>query len=718
MNQHKGENDLGGGGELTHARANSIGKLDSKHSLIKLMNAFSQGVLIYGTDFRPLFVNKHYAQSLGYTIDSIMALEGLDAIYSAEEKMRLNQHRQNHLEKTSSEPLPYNVEIGHRNGQCVVLQHSISVIEWDGCLSTLVFTIDVTQQIQSRKALQLSEERFRDFAESASDWCWEMDEALCFVYISDSFERISGANKDDVLGLTRQQFMSKNIHAIHISEHEKRAWKEHWEQLAHREPFSNFEYNWYRPDGSAIIISASGKPICNDKGLFCGYRGTARNITIEKRLSEKLSFQATHDELTGLINRRHFDNELHNAMDDVHVNNATHVLVFMDLDRFKIVNDTSGHMAGDELLQQLSTIFQRVFSKRDVLGRLGGDEFAVIMRNCTVEQSMRTTSRLHDEIDRFRFVWDGKSFTIGISIGVASIDKNSDSVSKLLQNVDSACYVAKESGRNRTHVFSENDEDLSKRQGEMHWAARITQALEEDAFTLHGQAITPLDGSEGVFYELLIRMRDGDELISPKIFLPAAERYDLSLNIDRWVLRKALEWIHSNAYVLSNTQLIFINLSAKTISKRSFQDYAVKQLQDHGVPPEKICFEITETTAIANLAEAVGFIDKLKSIGCYFALDDFGSGVSSFAYLKNLPVDYLKIDGMFIRNLHENEVNLAMVKSINDISHVMGKKTIAEFVEDEATLSILTDMGIDYAQGYLLGKPLPLEGLVSIKNTG
>jgi EAL domain-containing protein (putative c-di-GMP-specific phosphodiesterase class I) len=368
-------------------------------------------------------------------------------------------------------------------------------------------------------------------------------------------------------------------------------------------------------------------------------------------------------------------------------------------------------MAGDELLQQLAALFRQVFSKRDVLGRLGGDEFAVIMRNCTIEQSMRITNRLHDEIDRFRFVWDGKSFTVGVSMGVACIDKNSDSVSRLLQNVDSACYVAKETGRNKTHVFSENDEDLSKRQGEMHWAARIADALEQEDFTLYAQAMLPLNTSGGVFYELLIRMKDSDDLISPRVFLPAAERYDLSFNIDKWVLSKALQWIRENSHVLSKTQLIFINLSGKTIGKKSFLEYAVKQLEKYSVPPEKICFEITETTAIANLSEAVNFINRLKETGCFFALDDFGSGVSSFAYLKNLPVDYLKIDGMFIRDMRVNEVNMAMVKSINEISHVMGKKTIAEFVEDDATFSLLRNMGVDYAQGYAVGHPVPLEEL-------
>ncbi|MGH1485717.1 MAG: sensor domain-containing protein [Cellvibrionaceae bacterium] len=693
--------------------ARKILRDSGQEKLLELMNAASQGILIHDYDFSPLFVNRSYATTVGYSVEEILSLDYVDRLYPSNEERRLKGYLQARLQKFSktSPPTVYEVEVCHKDGQTIILQHSVSLIDWKGLPAVLISAIDITEQYLSQQALELSEERFRDFAESASDWCWEMDDNLRFSYMSDSFERNSGYKISEVIGFTRKEFVEKHSPADSLTLEEKQQWDDHAELLDRHESFSNFEYRWRHPNGSTIILSASGKPIFSSTGKFCGYRGTASNITDERQLSEKLSFQATHDELTGLINRRHFDSELHNTIDDAHINNAEHALVFMDLDRFKIVNDTCGHMAGDELLQQLAGLFKKVFSKRDVLGRLGGDEFAVIMRNCTVKQSTRITERLHNEIDRFRFVWDGKSFTIGVSIGVVGIDKHSDSVSRLLQNVDSACYVAKETGRNKTHIFSENDEDLSKRQGEMHWAARITQALEEDDFTLYAQPMLPLNTSGGVFYELLIRMKDGESMISPRVFLPAAERYDLSLNIDKWVLCKALEWVRDHPHVLSKTQLIFINLSGKTIGKKTFQEYAIKQLQRYGVPPEKICFEITETTAIANLAEAVNFINKLKETGCFFALDDFGSGVSSFAYLKNLPVDYLKIDGMFIRDMSVNEVNLAMVKSINEISHVMGKKTIAEFVEDDSTFALLRNMGIDYAQGYAIGHPVPLEEL-------
>ena len=700
--------------------AKKVVEFQGEGQFLSLMNSCTQGILVHGYDWSPLFVNSSYANTLGYSIDEIMSLTDISELYPAHERLRLKNYVQAQLKKhvKKSSPAVYQVEVYQVKVRCeadqhIFLQHSISLIQWKGIPAVLISTVDVTEQYIAQQALELSEERFRDFAESASDWCWEMDENLRFTYVSDSFERITGLDQPSILGFTRKELMSQNLDRVHISTEEKRIWNEHWEALVQRETFTNFEYNLYRADGQFIVISSSGKPIFNGRNQFCGYRGSASNITDERKLSEQLSFQATHDELTGLVNRRHFDSELHKAIDEAHINNVEHVLVFMDLDRFKIVNDTCGHMAGDKLLQQLAAIFQKVFSKRDLLGRLGGDEFAVIMRNCMVEQSMRIINNLHTQVDRFRFVWDGQSFTVGVSIGVASISNNTESVSRLLQNVDNACYMAKETGRNKTHVFSENDEDLSKRQGELHWAARITQALESEGFTLYGQPILSLEDSRSVFYEILIRMKDGEGVILPQVFLPAAERYDLSMNIDKWVLRTALNWIQKNTHVLSKVQFIFINLSGKTISKKAFGDYVLKMLRNYTIPPEKICFEITETTAIANLAEAVGFIKLLKEAGCFFALDDFGSGVSSFAYLKNLPVDFLKIDGMFIRDMRVNEVNMAMVKSINEISHVMDKKTIAEFVEDDATLELLKDMGVDYVQGYAIAHPIPLGDLIN-----
>lgn len=683
----------------------------------QLMNVAAQGILIHDYNFAPLFVNKSYARMLGYSVDEVTHLTAIDSLYPPGEKRRLHGYLNARLQKNASDEIPtlYEVEVIHKEGKHIILQHTVSLVDWYDQSAIMISAIDVTEQHQALHKMQLSEERFRDFADSASDWCWELNQDLRFSYLSDNFERVCGYAKEEILGINRREFLEKiSRNGDKLSANQLKLLQQYETNLHNRRSFTDSEYSLIRKDGTPLSLSTSGKPIFNSMGEFCGYRGTGKNITEEKKMSEKLNFQATHDELTGLINRRYFDTELHKAIDEAHINQVEHALIYLDLDRFKIVNDTCGHLAGDELLQQLADLFRKVFSKRDVLARLGGDEFAVIMRHCTVAQSMRTTERLHNEFDRFRFIWEGKSFSVGVSIGVASINNNVENFSQLLQNADNACYMAKETGRNKTHVFSENDDDLSKRKGEMHWAVRIAEALEKNEFTLYAQPIVPVHGDgQGQFCELLIRLRNGDEIISPSQFLHAAERYDLSLNVDKWVLREALAWMRNNRSALKNTQLIFINLSAKTIGKQSFQDYTIKILKEYRVPAEKICFEITETTAIANLSEAASFIGALKEIGCHFALDDFGSGVSSFAYLKSLPVDYLKIDGVFIRDMRVNEVNLAMVKSINEISHVMGKKTIAEFVEDDATFALLRNMGVDYAQGYAIGYPVPIEELSS-----
>jgi diguanylate cyclase (GGDEF)-like protein/PAS domain S-box-containing protein len=678
-----------------------------------LMEASAQGILIHSYDWKLLFVNNSYANTLGYSLEEANSVEDVTNFYPANEKLRLRGYLQSSLKIFSqlTPPSVYNIEGKHKLGEKTILQHSVSLIDWQGVPSVLISTIDITRQYSAQQALEHSEERFRDFAESATDWCWEMDENLRFTYMSDSFTRLSGWPAKDVIGLTRSEFFEKYTDLKHKTKDEKKRWYKHSKLLLSHKAFSNLSYSFFRPDGSSFAISVTGKPLFNQRGKFCGYRGTSKNITDEKRLSEKLQYQATHDELTGLINRRHFESELNKVLDDVHINNTEYVLLYLDLDRFKIVNDTCGHVAGDRLLQQLASLFKTAFKEDDILARLGGDEFAVILKSCSIESAIEATQCLHKSFDEYKFAWQGRSFSVSVSVGAAKITKNTESVSQLLQNADSACYMAKDTGRNKTHIFSENDADLSRRQGEMHWAVRITEALENDDFTLFAQAIKPLKSSDNIFYELLIRMREGNHLILPNVFLPAAERFDLSLNIDKWVLKKALKWIRDHSHILSSAKLIFINLSAKTIGKKSFLDYAIKVLDEYNVPPEKICFEITETTAIANLAEAVDFIEKLKKIGCEFAIDDFGSGVSSFAYLKNLPVDYLKIDGMFIRDMLSDEVNLALVKSINEVSHVMGKKTIAEFVENDATLAYLANIGIDYAQGYAIGYPFAIDEL-------
>ena len=346
------------------------------------------------------------------------------------------------------------------------------------------------------------------------------------------------------------------------------------------------------------------------------------------------------------------------------------------MDQFKVINDTCGHTAGDELLRQLGFVLQRQARQGDTVARLGGDEFGILMENCTQADAERVADNFRRAIEAFRFQWEDKTFWIGVSIGLMLIDNASENMEEVLRAADTACYAAKDQGRNRVLVYQPDDQILSRRHSEMQWVTQINWALEKDRFRLYCQPIAPVSSdSKGVHYEVLLRMENEAGLILPPgEFLLAAERYNLATKIDRWVVSTALEWLNRHPEHVSLLHLCSINLSGQSLGDDEFLGFVIQQFKTFDIPAEKICFEITETAAVSNLASANYFIEKIKALGCQFALDDFGSGLSSFAYLKNLPVDLLKIDGVFVSDIHNNPTNLAMVKSIHEIAHVMGKK--------------------------------------------
>ncbi len=431
----------------------------------------------------------------------------------------------------------------------------------------------------------------------------------------------------------------------------------------------------------------------------------------ERRQAEKrLTYLARHDVLTGLPNRSAFDLRLEELLDDSRAEDNIHTLLYMDLDQFKVVNDTCGHVAGDHLLRQISELLKQDLRKGDILARLGGDEFGVLLPFCKVEIGEKIAHKLRNTIQDFRFSWEGKTFSIGVSIGLIAIGADSESKESLLSIADALCYTAKDNGRNCVAVYQGKQKGEINRQVEMQWISRITQAMEENRIVLMYQEIKPLDDRiEGLHYEILIRLQEPNgELISPGAFLPAAERYNLMPRLDRHVLVSVFEWLSQNPEHLNSLGLCSINLSGVSIGDEAFQSFIVEMLDKYQITPGKICFEITETMAVQALHKTVSFMEDIKSLGCQFALDDFGSGFSSYAYLKNLPVDYLKIDGAFVKDIVEDPLDLAMVKSINEIGHVMGKKTIAEYVENAEIFSLLTEIGVDYSQGYFIGKPTPL----------
>lgn len=467
-------------------------------------------------------------------------------------------------------------------------------------------------------------------------------------------------------------------------------------------------------DGRIIWVRETVRLINNENQQH-NFLLVCEDVTETRLLSEKIVYQASHDALTGLVNRSEFDTILQNAVREASTNQEHHALCYLDLDQFKVVNDTSGHLAGDELLRQLGDKLRGRIRKGDILARLGGDEFGILMKECSLDQAFNACEALRNVIRDFQFAWEDRSFSVGVSIGISSINESTGNAVDVLKEADAACYAAKEKGRNRVHVFRPDDEELASRQGEMQWVERIQQGLEQNRFVLYGQLIVPISDSEneGLHFETLVRFLDSEgNVIPPGAFLPAVERYNLATALDKWVVSHLFEWLASHQDKLDKLAVCSVNLSGLSLSDDSMLDFINDVFEQYAIPTEKICFEITETAAIGNLNSATKFIQHLRDKGCSFSLDDFGSGLSSFAYLKNLPVDFLKIDGLFVKDILDDKVDLAMVKSINEVGHVMDKKTIAEFVENRQIFDLLNELGVDYAQGYGIAKPVPLEELL------
>ncbi|MGE0383871.1 MAG: EAL domain-containing protein [Gammaproteobacteria bacterium] len=438
------------------------------------------------------------------------------------------------------------------------------------------------------------------------------------------------------------------------------------------------------------------------------------NIRRAKRQAEALlRYHANHDALTGLLNRREFELRLERALNNSRAESRRHALGYIDLDQFKLVNDTCGHVAGDELLKQLAALLRNKLRQRDTLARLGGDEFGLLLEDCDIVQAESVAQELLRAVRAFRFTWLEKSFEIGASIGLVAIEAGSTGTSELLSTADVACYVAKDLGRNRVHVYQPDDAVMVLRHGEMHWVSDITKALDESRFVLYHQDIRPLAAGTAPVrhFEVLVRMLDdNNRVVTPGAFIPAAERYNLMPAIDRWVVTRVFSLL-ARLRDLGGAPpalLATVNLSGTSISDQGFIGFVRNCAEETRLAPGSVCFEITETAAISNLNTAVAFITELKRLGLRFSLDDFGSGLSSFAYLKNLPVDFLKIDGSFIKDIVNDPIDRVMVDAINKIGHVMGLQTVAECVEDDDILATVTDLGVDFTQGFGIHRPAPL----------
>ncbi len=475
----------------------------------------------------------------------------------------------------------------------------------------------------------------------------------------------------------------------------------------------------FNSTGDEYAIEYSSAPIIDPEKNIHGAVVIFRDVTEIRTLTRQLSFQATHDSLTGLVNRREFERRLNQALHNARVEHQQHVLLYLDLDLFKVINDTCGHAAGDELLKQLSGNLREILRDSDILARLGGDEFGVLLEACPLNKATLIAETLRQRVHDTRFIWDDKSFEIGVSIGLVPILATSGTLSDILSEADTACYEAKDQGRNRIHIYHQDDSNLQKRRGEMHWVHRINDALDKNQFILYCHDIhsinsshhNPLTSTDVRQVEILIRLQaENGRVIPPMAFIPAAERYNLMPAIDKYIIRKTFEYI--NQHPKDNNFRFFINLSGQSLCDENFMDFLCTEFKTNNIDPKRFTFEITETAAIANFTRAVKFINTLKVLGCQFALDDFGSGLSSFAYLKNMPVNYIKIDGTFVRGMTSDSTDAAFIEAIHQIGSIMGIDTIAEYVENEHILEQIHKIGINYAQGFHLDQPRPLQDVL------
>jgi diguanylate cyclase (GGDEF)-like protein len=460
-------------------------------------------------------------------------------------------------------------------------------------------------------------------------------------------------------------------------------------------------------------VEYGATPVLDETGVASGVVVVFRDVTDVRALGRELVHQATHDPMTGMLNRREFENRAQQFLDSCRLADRVGSMLFMDLDLFKAVNDTCGHLAGDELLKQLSAILRRRVRREDVLARMGGDEFAVLLQDCPPDKAVEIATSLRRTVQNFRFVWEDRTLEIGASIGVVHVTANSGDLNDVFRSADVACRIAKEDGRNRVRVCQPDDENVQNREREINWIERVRRAIQQDSFVLYGQWIQPMGRhpESPTHCEVLLRYRDTDGLIvPPSAFLPAAERYHLMPAVDRSVVRSVFTALRT---LPEDERTIFnINLSGQTLCDTDFLPFVLTELEQSGIPPSRLCFEITETAAVTHMSRAMELIGKLREAGCRFALDDFGSGLSSFTYLKNMPVDYLKIDGAFVRNIPDDVTDLAMVSSINQVAHIMGIRTIAEYVETDNIRATLVGIGVDYGQGYALARPAPLNELL------
>jgi diguanylate cyclase (GGDEF)-like protein/PAS domain S-box-containing protein len=611
----------------------------------------------------------------------------------------------------------YEIEMVGLQGQLARLEITSTIIDYDGDPALLVTGVEIVPT-QTMPALRALPTRAAEAAGQSALNLYALDslaEAILatdiegrITYLNAAAERLTGHTAEHSIGRTLEDVVSL------VDESERRLLSD----PIHQALVSGAPLNLSRRalllstvQGAERSIELSASPIRNAAKEVTGAVVLLHDVTEMRGLARQMSYQATHDALTGLVNRREFERRLEEAIESGHRGDGQHVLCYLDLDRFKVVNDTSGHLAGDSMLREVAKVLRDAVRDSDTVARLGGDEFGMLLIGCPLEKARQIADDVCRSIGDYRFVWKDRIFNVGVSVGLVEISRESGTIEELLAAADSACYVAKKQGSGRVAVYSARDEAHARHTGEIQWLQKLQGALKENRFQLYTQLIIPAFGDEssGPAMEVLVRMQDeeGHE-VPPAEFVRAAERYRLMGLVDRWVVQTTLAALGRGALSIPPHRSVAINISGQTLADVQFLEFVVECLDSTGVAPGQVCFEIAESAVIANMDHARRFIGVLHGIGCQFALDDFGSGVGSFSNLKNLTMDYLKIDGSFMRNLARDTVNQAMVTAMIKLARTLNFKVIAEQVEDASAMEAARRMGVDFLQGYAIGKPQPL----------
>jgi diguanylate cyclase (GGDEF)-like protein/PAS domain S-box-containing protein len=655
-----------------------------------------------------LYANRQFASFVGVDRVELVGRRLADLVPPEYAELVSENIRRRLAGETAAER--YEIDMIGLHGQLARLEVASTVVDYDKSNALLITGVEIIPT-QTNQILRLAVDPASEVQllaiESLAEAVITTDKDGRITFINPAAEKLTGTEASAALGKGLEDIVGL------VDEADRRVLSDPVHQaLSTGTPvnLSRRALLLSRANGSERSIELSASPIRNSAREMLGAVVLLHDVTELRGIARQMSYQATHDALTGLINRREFERRLEESISSGHRGEGQHVLCYLDLDHFKLVNDTSGHTAGDSMLREIAKLLRDAVRDSDTVGRLGGDEFGILLVGCPLEKARQIADDMARAVGEHRFVWKDKLYNVGLSVGLVEISRESGSLEELLTAADTACYVAKKQGSGRVAVYSARDEALARHSGEIQWLQRLQSALKENRFLLYQQVIVPAhDEDGGPAMEVLVRLHDesGRDLL-PAEFMRAAERYRLMGLVDRWVVQTTLAALGRGAMAIPANRSVAINISGQTLADVQFLEFVVECLDSTGVTPSQVCFEISEASVIANLDHARRFVGVLHGMGCQFALDDFGSGLGSFSNLKNLPLDYLKIDGSFMRNLARDSVNQAMVTAMIKLARTMNFKVIAEQVEDTAAVDAARRMGVDYLQGYAIGRPQPL----------